>query len=245
VRINRFHIGELAYLLRKLKAAREAGGSLLDHSMVLYGSGISDGDRHNHDDLPILLAGRAGGSIKPGRHLSFAKTPLCNLFLSLLESHGHAGGHPRRQHRPPRRPGRAGGVTGAGARRGGPCSSPGAAADSWGGGEGAVAGVTAHPGDRLRGRLLFRVGPRLRRRGGAGRRFGARLVLVHVVGILAAWVRRASGCRRMAASAWTSCSRRRRWRPAIPTRELGRLAREEHADLIVIGLRHRRSRWCR
>jgi hypothetical protein len=88
VRINRFHVGELAYFLRKLKAAREAGGTLLDHSMVLYGSGISDGDKHNHDDLPILLAGRAGGSIRPGRHLSLAKTPLCNLFLSLLDRMG-------------------------------------------------------------------------------------------------------------------------------------------------------------
>jgi hypothetical protein len=88
VRINRFHVGQLAYFLRKLKGTREAGGTLLDHSMVLYGSGISDGDRHNHDDLPIILAGRGGGTLAPGRHLRYGKTPLCNLFLSMLDRMG-------------------------------------------------------------------------------------------------------------------------------------------------------------
>jgi hypothetical protein len=88
VRINRFHVGELAYFLRKLKAVREGGGTLLDHSMVLYGSGISDGDRHNHDDLPIILAGRGGGTLTPGRHIRYEKTPLCNLFLSMLDRMG-------------------------------------------------------------------------------------------------------------------------------------------------------------
>jgi hypothetical protein len=88
VRINRFHVKQLAAFLRKLEATREGAGTLLDQALVLYGSGISDGDRHNHDDLPILLAGRGGGTIRPGRHLRYPKTPLCNLFLSLLDRMG-------------------------------------------------------------------------------------------------------------------------------------------------------------
>jgi hypothetical protein len=84
--INRFHIEQYAYFLNKLKSMPEAGGSVLDNSMLMYGSGISDGDRHNHDDLPILLAGKAGGQIKTGRHLVYPEnTPLNNLFLSMLD----------------------------------------------------------------------------------------------------------------------------------------------------------------
>src|ERR1017187_4916699 len=66
--INRFHIEQFAYLLSKLKSIPEGAGSLLDSAMIVYGSGISDGDRHNHDDLPIVMAGKGGGTIKPGRH---------------------------------------------------------------------------------------------------------------------------------------------------------------------------------
>jgi hypothetical protein len=84
--INRFHIEQYAYFLNKLRSMPEAGGSVLDNSMLIYGSGISDGDRHNHDDLPILLAGKAGGQVKTGRHLVYQEnTPLNNLFLSLLD----------------------------------------------------------------------------------------------------------------------------------------------------------------
>jgi len=83
--INTFHVKQLAYLLTKLKATKEGDGTLLDHSMIAYGSGNSDGNAHNHDDLPILQAGRGCGTIKTGRHLRFAKeTPLNNLWLSLL-----------------------------------------------------------------------------------------------------------------------------------------------------------------
>ena len=72
--------------MKKLKSIPEGDGTLLDHSMIAYGSGNSDGNRHNHDDLPILLAGRAGGTLDPGRHLRYAKeTPLNNLWLSMLE----------------------------------------------------------------------------------------------------------------------------------------------------------------
>jgi hypothetical protein len=85
-KINRFHISQLAYLLEKLKSIKEGAGTLLDQVMIVYGSGISDGNRHNHENLPILLAGGGGGTLQGGRHLQFPKeTPLTNLYLSLLE----------------------------------------------------------------------------------------------------------------------------------------------------------------
>ncbi|HYE97383.1 MAG TPA: DUF1552 domain-containing protein, partial [Planctomycetota bacterium] len=85
-KINEFHTKQLAYLLQKLKSTKDGDGTLLDHAMVVYGSGNSDGDRHNHDDLPILVAGRGGGTLKTGRHIRYPKeTPLNNLWLSLLE----------------------------------------------------------------------------------------------------------------------------------------------------------------
>ena len=84
--INRFHITQFAHLVDKLKATPEGDHNLLDHSMIVYGSGISDGNAHNHDNLPILLAGRGAGAFRTGRHLKYAKeTPLCNLFLSMLD----------------------------------------------------------------------------------------------------------------------------------------------------------------
>lgn len=84
--INQFHVTQLAYLLGKLKAIHEGEGTLLDHCMIAYGSGNSDGNRHNHDDLPILLAGGGGQSIRTGRHVSYpANTPLNNLWLSMLD----------------------------------------------------------------------------------------------------------------------------------------------------------------
>jgi len=87
--INRFHVTQLAYMLEKMKAIREGDGTLLDHSMVVYGSGNSDGNRHNHDDLPILFAGKGGNSIRTGRHVSYSlNTPLNNLWLSMLDSMG-------------------------------------------------------------------------------------------------------------------------------------------------------------
>jgi hypothetical protein len=92
-RINRFHVEELAYLLGKLKAAQEGGGSLLDTAAVLYGSGISDGNRHDHENLPILLAGRLGGTLSPGRHVKHPfDTPLANLYVALLDKVGARAG---------------------------------------------------------------------------------------------------------------------------------------------------------
>ncbi len=88
-KINQFHISQLAYLLEKLKAVREGSGTLLDNCMIVYGGGISDGNRHNHDELPILLAGKGGGTVLPGRHVRFPReTPLTNLYVSMLDRMG-------------------------------------------------------------------------------------------------------------------------------------------------------------
>ncbi len=89
--INRFHVEQLAYLLEKLKSIPEGTGSLLDHCLIVYGSGISDGNAHNHEDLPMLVAGRANGTVRPGRHVRYAReTPLTNLYVSTLERLGIA-----------------------------------------------------------------------------------------------------------------------------------------------------------
>lgn len=88
-KINRHHVVQLAYFLEKLKNTPDGEGNLLDNSMIVYGSGIADGDAHNHNDLPIALFGRGGGTIKPGRHLRVPnETPLTNLYLSMLERMG-------------------------------------------------------------------------------------------------------------------------------------------------------------
>lgn len=85
-RINRFHITQFAYLLERLRGIAEGDETLLDHAMIVYGSGISDGNRHNHDNLPLLLAGSGCGTILPGRHLVYpGETPLTNLYVSMLE----------------------------------------------------------------------------------------------------------------------------------------------------------------
>jgi hypothetical protein len=84
--INTYHMQQFAYLIGKLKSVKEGEGSLLDNCMVAYGSAIGDGNRHNHDDLPVLLAGRGGGSLTPGRHIRIDReTPLNNLWLAMLE----------------------------------------------------------------------------------------------------------------------------------------------------------------
>lgn len=88
-RINRFQSERLAAFLRALERVTEDGRPLLDSTIVLYGSAINDGNRHNHDDLPVLLAGGGGGSLQPGRHLRVEpRTPMTNLYLSLLDRLG-------------------------------------------------------------------------------------------------------------------------------------------------------------
>ena len=87
--INRFHIQQFAYIIDRLKSIPEGDGTLFDNCMLAYGGGIGDGDRHNHDNLPVVLAGGAGGTLATGRHLRFApETPMCNLLVSMLERVG-------------------------------------------------------------------------------------------------------------------------------------------------------------
>jgi hypothetical protein len=88
-KINHFHATQFAYFVDKLKSIKEGEGTLLDNCMVVYGSGLGDGNRHNHDNLPVVLAGKGGGSIRTGRHVLFEKeTPMANLFLSMLDRVG-------------------------------------------------------------------------------------------------------------------------------------------------------------
>jgi hypothetical protein len=87
--INRFHIEQFAYVLNKLKAIPEGDGTMLDNCMIAYGAGLADGNRHDHSDLPMLLAGGGGGTLATGRHVKYAaETPLCNLLVSMLERVG-------------------------------------------------------------------------------------------------------------------------------------------------------------
>jgi len=84
--VNQLHMRQLAFLLGKLKSVKEGSGTLLDHCLVCYGSALSDGNGHSRSNLPILLAGNAGGTVKTGRHIRYAAdTPLNNLWLSMLE----------------------------------------------------------------------------------------------------------------------------------------------------------------
>ena len=89
-KINAFHVEQLAYFVTKLASVKEANGkSILDNSCVVYGSGISDGDKHNHDELPILTVGGFGGTLEGGRHLKYEReTPLMNLYLALFQRVG-------------------------------------------------------------------------------------------------------------------------------------------------------------
>jgi hypothetical protein len=93
-KINQWHVAQYAYLLEKMRQIKEAAAdgterNLLDNSMVLFGSGLRDGNAHDPHNLPLVLAGRGGGAISPGRHVRYDRnTPLCNLYLSMLEAAG-------------------------------------------------------------------------------------------------------------------------------------------------------------
>jgi hypothetical protein len=85
--LNRYHVSLLAYFLDRLQKTPDGDGTLLDHSMVLYGSGMSDGNQHNHTDLPVVLAGGASGRLKGGRHLRHPQnTPMSNLLVGMLHT---------------------------------------------------------------------------------------------------------------------------------------------------------------
>lgn len=88
-RINRYHMEQFAYFVERLRSIPEGDGTLLDQCMIVYGSGLSDGNRHNNENLPVLLAGSGGGTIQAGRHVKFEEeTPMTNLFLSMLDRMG-------------------------------------------------------------------------------------------------------------------------------------------------------------
>ena len=88
-RVDKYQVELFAWFLGRMKSVSEGEGTLLDNCMIVYGSAISDGNRHNHDDLPIIMAGNGGGTIKTGRHVKFEKeTPLNNLFLAINERMG-------------------------------------------------------------------------------------------------------------------------------------------------------------
>jgi hypothetical protein len=87
--INKYHVEMLAYFLDKLKSTPDGDGNLLDHSLVLYGSSMSNGNQHDHDPLPVVLAGGASGQLNGGRHITYAPhTPMSNLLLSMLDKLG-------------------------------------------------------------------------------------------------------------------------------------------------------------
>ena len=88
-KINEYHVSLFAYLIGRLKSTPDGDGTLLDHSMYMYGSGMGDPNKHDHINLPILVAGGGAGTIKGGRHIRYAEqTPLANLHLTLLEKAG-------------------------------------------------------------------------------------------------------------------------------------------------------------
>jgi hypothetical protein len=88
-KIDKYLIEQFAYLLQQMKSVKEGEGTLLDHSLVMFGNGLGDGNAHSHHNLPIILAGHGSGSVKPGRYIKLEKeTPLNNLFLSLFDRMG-------------------------------------------------------------------------------------------------------------------------------------------------------------
>ena len=86
--INAYHVKMFARLLDKLRATPDGDGTLLDHTMIVYGSGLSDGNRHTHDDLPVVLLG-GGAGVRGGRHVVYSKdTPMTNFYVTLLDRLG-------------------------------------------------------------------------------------------------------------------------------------------------------------
>jgi len=87
--INRWQVEEFTRFVQRLGEVKDGEGSLLDSTVVIHGSAIGDGNRHNHDHLPVLIAGRGNGLVDTGRHLITPKdTPMCNLFLSMAHAVG-------------------------------------------------------------------------------------------------------------------------------------------------------------
>jgi hypothetical protein len=90
-KIDRFNVGLFAYFIERMAAVEEGTGTLLDNSMLLYASGMGNPNRHARENLPVLLAGKGGGTIRTGRHLDFnwkKMTPLANLYVEMLNRAG-------------------------------------------------------------------------------------------------------------------------------------------------------------
>jgi hypothetical protein len=88
-RINTFHMELFAQFVAKLKAAKDGDGTLLDRSLLLYGCGIADSNRHTHEKLPVLVVGGANGTVNTGQHIILKNdTPVANLFVAMLGRHG-------------------------------------------------------------------------------------------------------------------------------------------------------------
>ncbi len=93
LKTNQFHVEQFAYLLGRLKQIDEGGQSLLDSSLLLFGSNLFDGDKHEADKMPLVLAGRAGGQLETGRVLDYLERGdenrrACSLYLSLMDRLG-------------------------------------------------------------------------------------------------------------------------------------------------------------
>jgi len=92
--INTYHVQQFAGWLEKLKSIKDGDGYLLDNCMIVYGAGLCDGNRHNHEDLPTLIAGRGGNYIKPGRRVVVRReTPMSNMFLTMMDRMGVHADH--------------------------------------------------------------------------------------------------------------------------------------------------------
>ena len=90
--IDRWYVQRLAAFLEKMEATQDVDGqSLLHNSMIMYGSGNADGNRHSHDNLPIVMAGAGGGAFKTGRYVKLQPTPLTNMFLTMADNMGATG----------------------------------------------------------------------------------------------------------------------------------------------------------
>jgi hypothetical protein len=88
-KIQTYHVGLFAYMLEKLQSIKDGDGTLLDHTLMLYGSGMSNSNIHNHSPLPIVVAGGAAGNLKGGRHVKYPEeTPMANLLLTILHKAG-------------------------------------------------------------------------------------------------------------------------------------------------------------
>ncbi len=88
-KIDTYHVKLLSYFLEKMRSTPDGDGSLLDHSLILYGSGMGDGNLHRHSDLPCLLAGKLNGKFETGYHLDYKEnTPMANLLVTMLDSVG-------------------------------------------------------------------------------------------------------------------------------------------------------------